>query len=255
MLNSSDHYGSAEEEGRVSLRDFLTYENPKIAEYRELMRQNQQEGSRMEDGFAMQWSEILYNPGSNDSQVNYNPSRWEVARDYFKEKLSGGVLIDVGGNTGNQIDTMRAFAKKFGARTYIDVDLMNGGPPDPFTAVRANESQYLELPPEERIGAMDEYLVTADMLDFVSRLPDNSCNFAENGIDQYILGTGRNGTEYGKALFREMIRATRVGGIIFGIESDMWGNSDPRLKDMTESLGFRKGGWGNRHQIYEKIKE
>lgn len=265
MSKGPEQYSSPEAEGKISLRHLLTYQNPKIPEYQKLIAFVMKNGAgrSLPQEFSRAWGDILKHMGSlgyiSDSEISkYDPPEYEKVRTYFKEKLLDQILVDVGGGGTNHI--MRNLAKKFGVRTYINVDLAHGGKLDPYIAnCKESTTNYFSLlPQEERTKPMDEYLVTADMLDFVARLPNNSCNFTLNGIELEVLSlsTPELGTEYGETLFAEMVRATKVGGTIFGVESDIWAKDDQRLSEnLAEGLGLDTEGWGKQFRIFEKNKE
>lgn len=63
------------------------------------------------------------------------------------------------------------------------------------------------------------------MLDFVARLKDNSTNFTINGIDRLIIRS----TRYEKALAREIVRATRINGLIFGCATILFDENEGAL--------------------------
>ncbi|MBI5530259.1 MAG: hypothetical protein HY918_02040 [Candidatus Doudnabacteria bacterium] len=124
-------------------------------------------------------------------------------RDYIKGRLSSSVLVDLGGGRS----LMKTVAKSYGSLGYINTDLNSESDEvvDPFS----KEGQEILL------NGTDEFrsvLVKMDMLDFVSRLPDNSVNFTANGIDNFIIGRGK----YNNALAKEITRTLKPGGIIFG---------------------------------------
>lgn len=129
---------------------------------------------------------------------------------FFIQKLSGGVLVDLGGAEGN----LRESALVWGVKTYINVDRgeyswQKDGkrlPPNPLKAAVEFDESKLHI-----IG------VNSDMLDFVSRMRDNSANFTINGIDFNII----EDDAYHAALAKEVIRATKPGGIIFGANSEI----------------------------------
>lgn len=263
MPEGPEQYAPPEAERKVSLRHILTYDNPKLAEYQRLIQHIKEKGAgvSLSESFAPQWKRVLYFQVDRDRDPEYNPPRTEKARAYFREKLTGETLIDVGGGRGRQTENLRALAKKSGVQTYINVDL--GKVLDPYTALPAEPIDYWQLPPEERARPMDEYLVEADMLDFVARIPNNSSHFAVNGIDSHVLSYEKEGDEYANALFEEMVRATKVGGILFGIESDIW-QRDERLKLMSIELGFadvpggseyKRNPWLIPEKVFEKTKE
>jgi hypothetical protein len=60
--------------------------------------------------------------------------------------------------------------------------------------------------------------VRADILDLVGRLPDACGSFMINGIDTAVIDS----PEYHRALCNELVRATRPGGLVFGMNSEVF---------------------------------
>jgi len=244
---------SPETEEKVSLRDFLTYENPNLPRYQRLIEEELKSGgTTFPQQFSEGWVDIYFNSSPNArGEEKYNPQgeQQKELRRLFGEKLQGEILIDVG---GGQAEFMQELAKKSGVKRYINVDYWNresDQPLDPYVG-RPAQSDYPRLPENERVRPMEAILVGADMLDFVARLPNNSCNFVINGIDQYTASNN----DYRKALMEELIRTTKVGGIVFGMGSDIWLRDDPRLKDVGKKLGLDVGSYTS-EAIFEKVKE
>lgn len=65
-------------------------------------------------------------------------------------------------------------------------------------------------------GVPTKIQVKADMLDFLEHVPDDSCCITINGID-YNLGIN---DDYHYTLAQEMARACKIGGVVFGVDSD-----------------------------------
>jgi len=141
----------------------------------------------------------------SDRWLDLYGERAKTARDFFKQKLTGHPLIDLGGGMG----LMRGIASEFGATEYINVDRKyhENLPPNPF--------EIRHSAPLGNKQNADEIDVQADMLDFVSRLKNGVASFTLNGIDYSIV----NDPEYHKALAQEIIRTARKNGLIFGIRS------------------------------------
>jgi hypothetical protein len=132
-------------------------------------------------------------------------TRAETARNFFKQKLAGHPLIDLGGGMG----LMRSLASELGSTEYINIDRQHHKnlPPNALeirhSAPLVDNQDALEID------------VQADMLDFVSRLKEGVASFTLNGIDRFIV----NNPKYHKALGKEILRATKKNGLIFGIQS------------------------------------
>lgn len=173
------------------------------------------------------------------------PSSREIKYiDFFKSKLKGEILLDLAGGYGDMVD----FADFMGARVYINVDLN-----PPFIKDKHEINPLIDISQQyEYMPEMQVINVKADMLDFISRCPDNSLNVTVNNIDSYVIGLGspygnlrkefdktfKHGLpstgddikklhkwedehrkltqKYLTFLMEEIIRATKKNGIIFG---------------------------------------
>lgn len=83
----------------------------------------------------------------------------------------------------------------------------------------------------------------AEMLDFVCKMPDGSADFTINGVDSALIGH----QPYRDRLFQEIARATRSGGVVFGVNTTHM--------SMFEKLGFKpiiQSGYFNGMQAYVK---
>ena len=141
---------------------------------------------------------------------------------FFKEKLSGKPLVDLG---GGRTCTLLPIADHNEASAYINVDKYVGR----FADLERNplRNQYESYFSPKNIlrdlkrpvltSNIEPAFIYADMLDFVARLPDNSANFALFGLDEDIIGGDRR---YHEALSKEIARALRGGGIVFGRNSN-----------------------------------
>ena len=153
------------------------------------------------------------------------------ARNFFRQRLSGQPLIDLGGGEG----VMMNLATDFGVSEYINVDRGYGDLPlNPYEIGHSGQLNPSSI-------TLD---VHADMLDFVARLKDNAANFTINGIDNIIV----NDSAYHRVLAQELIRATRPGGLIFGIHSNVLHeilrliqekNLPIRAVDLKQETGYR----------------
>jgi ubiquinone/menaquinone biosynthesis C-methylase UbiE len=145
--------------------------------------------------FAFHWDRLLTQLEKSKSEKG--KLKAEQVKEYFRNKLSGQTLVDLGGDTGGFI---YQFIKRIGLANevvYISVDkfineqLVNSG------------------------GGGNNFFVKDDMLHFLSTLKDDSVNITINGIDLLII----KNDEYHKALADEITRVTKKGGIIFGANS------------------------------------
>jgi len=128
------------------------------------------------------------------------------ARDFLKQRLAGDILVDLGGRTGS----FSLAYHQFGVATYINVDR-------DYDGEKLNYSvNPLAALNEADIGDLHKLNVKADMLDFVARMRDGSANFMLNGID---FASVPGGERYHEALAQELVRATKPGGLVFGINA------------------------------------
>ena len=109
-----------------------------------------------------------------------------------------------------------------GVRTYINVDRDYGDyPVNPLAALNEGD-----------IGDLHKLSVKADMLDFVARMRDDSANFMLNGIDfASVPGSER----YHEVLAQELVRATKPGGLVFGINATV----DHIWREMSDKAPLR----------------
>lgn len=215
-------------------------------------------------------SSMTTNYGSRTAELyrNNDPELREIV-DYLKRKLEGETLIDLGGSSDMLVFDLGLKVKASATLSVdkyldeprvneeareVDWDQSRPAVQDPFTNIRDRlnpkfrwdffEKKYPDelrdyLVSNYDVENLPEYgIVCDDMLDFVSRLPDDSANFMMNGIDGFIL-TGSS--EYKDALAREIVRTLKPGGIVFG--SSFWAVSEKfkglgleRLFQENESL-------------------
>lgn len=203
-----------------SLQEFLTFHNSKLDEYLQLINNERPEMSGCSAQVAHLWEEIV-----EDGQRPVDP-RWPEEREgertavnFFHESLAPDVpLIDLGaGQPSKNIHLpMLAFARRFGIQTYVGVDrfIDSRQGSDPFHRIEEN------LYPDWDGHGTEPVYVQADMLEFMSYVPDESVNIVINNIDDIII-KDRQGN-YNKALAHEIQRAARTGGAIFGMDSSVF---------------------------------
>lgn len=172
--------------------------------------------------------------------------------------MEGRPLVDLGGGF---YDGLQKIAVSLGVSTYINVDKFAFTYPekpnpfvDSFEEMAKQEGEDVD-PSEMKDGETQLVHVKADLLDFVSRMPDNSTNFTINGIDLLILGS----RPYHEALAKEVSRATFPGGLVFGCASPVldYLEKSPSFREvrMPHLLDDRKYNQDDdfRNRIYEKI--
>jgi len=167
-------------------------------DYRRLISKTENQGN-LPTGFSDQWSYFLWEM-EKDGKEN------ELSK-FLEVHLRGQLLIDLGAGTGR---TVGDICRIFGVKDYVSVDRHYMDFPNKL------ESSDISYREEESEG-LHEILVNSDMLDFISRMPDNRGNFILNGIDSWVIREN----DYFEALAKELIRTTKKDGIIFGIESDI----------------------------------
>jgi hypothetical protein len=149
--------------------------------------------------------------------------RGENEQNLMKAKLVGGTLIDLGGGIASH---MRALVKQFEASEYINVDHNPAQPSDPLRPTTDEQDEALRV-----------LQVNSDMLKFLARMRDASAQFTINGIDEFIIGD----SEYHQALARELVRATKQGGLIFGVNSMVYHHLKPFIEGKSAQL--KKVNW------------
>lgn len=198
-------------EGEIKL-DVLHLQQEPRHDYSELISEAERhvftDERALRANYAQKWNSYY---GSDRRGQNESIAR------QFDEALPESVLCDLGGYNGN----MESVAASRNASLFINVDKYPGGLRDatPIDATAGTFSRRDYVSPISRTvivpGIHNVIDVRADMLDFVSRLKDVSTNFTINGIDSDLIPV----PEYHRAVAREMLRATKRNGIIFGNSS------------------------------------
>ena len=199
------------DQNRVIIKpeDLLDAQREVPAENQKLIAEREKDSVYLSQDFAQYWREETLD------------EIYRKSRDFLRQHLEDGVLIDLGGGSWGSAE----LARYLGAATYINVERNLRSdeeiPPNPLAAIK-----------DEQTDDLQEILIKADMLDFVSRLRDNSANFMINGIDESAI----NDFAYHLALAKELERATKPGGVVFGINSEISGVWSERGSTM-------KGRW------------
>ena len=192
------------ENKKINLRDLL---QPPSEDYSKIIENNARM-SRLESwpefdlvaSFSDNLQEDLL--GTEDAIGDHQREDREKVVNLFKERLRDSILVDLGGRNLDKL------AEAMECKGYIGVDKYNWYKDQP-------------LDPTENLSKNSDYKntqnisVKADMLDFLSRLPDNSVSISISGIDNAIARL----PEYHNALVKEIARVCKRGGIIFGVES------------------------------------
>ncbi|NQU82960.1 MAG: hypothetical protein HQ539_03350 [Parcubacteria group bacterium] len=187
------------------IEDLFDPERSVSNEYKQIIKNGESKNVYLKTKYSEYWGDFLRNP---DSAPN--------ASDFFREHIQGSMLVDLGGGgySTHKGSMMFDLAGIFDAKAYISVDKFAYG----------ENSEYDKSAPVDRMGRKGNvrrdlrcFYIQSDMLEFVSKMKDNSVNFALNGIDSYVIGD----EEYHTALAKEIARATRSDGIVFGVNSDI----------------------------------
>lgn len=181
----------------LNLREWLTHDNPNRAYLDKLIYPTEASMMSLDTCFSDDWSKIIRNKEAS-----------EVVG-FLKGKIKGYPVVDLGGGLHGHVESLTI---ELEASDYIQVDkfIAEKSKLDPFINLWANSGKVKQ-------GETYAALVQADMLDFISRIPDGSANFFINGIDMLIIDD-RN---YHKALVSELTRATRIGGVVCGVNSEV----------------------------------
>ena len=134
------------------------------------------------------------------------PERKKVF-DFVSERLSEKMLVDLG--AGRDRGRIQNMAQRLGAKIYIGVDKFF-----PYKE-REEINSDQDLSYGEKQEDMQVATIKGDMLDFLSRLPDNSVCITMNGIDIDMVTS----EAYINALVKEIIRVLHPSGIAFGTDS------------------------------------
>lgn len=214
-------------ENNTAITDLLDCSRVMPREYQELIAKQNERGGNYTTAHSLNWEDVV----SDDSEAIANIKR---TIDLFKEHLSGDVLVDLGAGSEK---VMEELSKKFGVRTYVKVDKFYKL--QSSMTIAGTDIAYKELEADR----LHLITVNSDMLDFISRVRDNSGSFVLNGIDDYVI----NSVKYQEMLAREIIRATRSKGIIFGINSDSvsyYLAADSRIEKIDSSSFFPSSAAG-----------
>lgn len=214
--------------------------------------------------------------GTRSSLPPSGPLAWEAVRAFnrlevpVKESLRGRILVDLGsgqshlsplGNLNSRsapataadlrtahlpphspappLTPIQLLAETMGASGYVAVERfflsddsgVYSTDPEKNLLDRVDD-RLLRMPEQMRMA-----LVQADMLDFLSRLPDGSANICINAIDCFVIPSD----SYHRALSTEISRVVPAGGVAFGINAQCLETAPPGMSSI-----------GRRSWIYRK---
>ncbi|MFA5022851.1 MAG: hypothetical protein WC385_02430 [Candidatus Paceibacterota bacterium] len=205
----------------LNLDELLTYENPNAEEYKKLIDEASAE-AELAVSNPGRAKTLSRSAGGAAYFTNFSMHWWSVCtqnlktNDLLKSKFNGGTLVNLGAGTPSP------FLEILDNGTIINVDKYAFG--------HSGIKKSIELVKmyTEKEGGVDSFCVSADMLDFISRLPSNSVNIEVDGVDYDII----HNPEYHKALAREILRVTKKGGLVIGTQSNplYFAKELPRVK-------------------------
>lgn len=136
----------------------------------------------------------------------------------FTEKINDKVLIDLGG--GREMMRLVLGNKGFHPKYYINIDKFNF---DKGQSLGKKTSQGFSFGVAQNVWRKEKNInrleVSAEMLNFLQYVDNESVDaISLNGIDAFIL----TGPGYDEELFKQIKRVLKPGGIILGIESEVF---------------------------------
>lgn len=140
----------------------------------------------------------------------------------LRQGMVGRMIIDLG-----SAEDFRMFplARACGASTLVAVDRYNHS-----HAYRGHPELYEAA----TVDGVRRALVVGDMLDVLARLPNSCACICINGIDWTIIDDDR----YLQALACEMARVCIPGGLLFGVNSDVFNQYSKDMRD-DDGMFFR----------------
>jgi hypothetical protein len=186
---------------------------------------------------------LLVKPEEVIKNKKYIQKKEEV-RAFLKDKLKGKILVDLGSGMGfirgalmpeswGGKSSMQKIAQELNASVCIGVDKYTyncecaiGKPTDPSVDLARKE---------EVEEGTQTVLVSADMLDFLSRLPDSSVCITINGVDSRVI----KNEEYHRALAKEIERVVGKNGVVFGVNSSSLSIINRAIKDKPNEISFK----------------
>ena len=257
MLESEKNFNPQELEGNKRLIEVENFLVEPESNYDSLIRENRSRSTcsidlnkdENREAYFSSYSEFLidgYNTYKSliekpeDTRDDYDKENilyWET----LKSKIAGKILIDLG--AGEEKNDLRNLANELGATTYVRVDAFN-----PWTGEGSqyNTDTKKDLSKGEMIGETQIVTIKDDMLDFLSRLPeDQRICFVINGITEDIAAV----PAYHRKLLHEIERVLSPGNIVFGKNST--------VLRISHGLSFFKNlsPYSKRDEIFEKIVE
>ncbi len=218
-------------ESDIKLSDLLVYKNLDAGEIESIVEEQQRyevQHNRLAGDWTSHWLDKYLDvkdrnkrSGANGEYVKVPSEKLAESLKFFEEHLKGNVLIDLGCGTS---ENMIKFAQKCGAQTYIGVDKQAFGSYGSLYNLLPKERLFNELNkdnPRYELNSegkpMRVMLVSADMLDFVSHLKNESVCVTISGVDGYVI----KADGYMEALCKEIARVIKKDGVVFGANADV----------------------------------
>ncbi|MDP3728484.1 MAG: class I SAM-dependent methyltransferase [bacterium] len=210
----------------IDLKQFFSFQNPNQGRYASLHAESY--APYLETSYGnTQWGFLT--PEWNGTMYSTDP---EKAKEFFREKLKGKPLIDLGCGPWHWAERL---AEELDLSLYIGIDHSFG----------RKEEQSLERNLMKGNGKV--ILLNASILHAVAHLQSGAYNITINGIDHHMI---RN-EKYRDAIVEELWRALQPESTIFGcnsifferlkqrgfIQTDFPGRKSP------EFLGDEWNGW------------
>ncbi len=225
--------GGIESAQRVIDR-LLINKNPRQEEYRTLIKQAEGEAANWLRNRSDEGGSTMYAPHDEIWARVFTEQRRqrEELVSFLLAKLKDELVVEIGARSMGYIARIADQAK---AAAYIAVDayVEPKKSKDPHVVIEADDMKNIQ-----------SIQIQADMLDFLSKLPDNSVTVVMNGIADFI------DTQYAEALAKEATRVAKKGSLIFGNHSSplpiLAKNKNLLLKNQELKI------W-NPTYVYEKI--
>lgn len=208
-----DHWKLSEKQTKPDLRTLFHYENPRAHEIAHVVMEAERRHRLWFDSHQAPWNLCARIKDRQDLSIVRD------MYDFLRKHLAGKVLVSLGA-----VETPLSGAlAETPPKVIINVDRYD----DRIGPREAPLDPYMVTTVKHEPNSAVEWNVKADLLDFVSRLPDNSVNLQLDGIDTVIIDDER----FHRMLAQELIRVLRPGEILLGNHVDAFDEvaRDPRL--------------------------
>lgn len=202
MSFDPDHWKPSELQSKPDLRHLFHYENPRASEIARVIQEAERHHRLWFNSHQAPWNLCARIKDRQDLPIV------REMYDFLRKHLADKVLVSLGAVKTPLAEALAETPPK----VVINVDRYDDrigpreAPLDPYSVTTIKHE------PDSAV----EWNVKADMLDFVSRLPDNSVNLQLDGIDTVIIDY----EPYHRALAQELIRVLRTGGVLLGNHVD-----------------------------------